>query len=60
MLEGAASFFDLIEKVLQGFGLVNGYALFGYSMGTITLVEMLKRIVDDPGERTFSCFLGGA
>lgn len=84
---GNASFFDLIEKDLQGFDLVkieyaghgtrhkescyqnfneladdiypllkkqysgNSYALFGYSMGTITLVEMIKRIVDDPEMR---------
>lgn len=27
------------------------YALFGYSMGTITLVEILKRILEDPGMR---------
>ena len=25
------------------------YALFGYSMGTIALVEILKKILDDPG-----------
>ncbi len=81
---GTASFFDPIEKELDGIEVVkleysghgtrhkeplfysfddlstdlykrlkeqyNGgaYALFGYSMGTITLVEMLKRILDDP------------
>lgn len=34
------------------------YALFGYSMGTITLVETLKKILDDPGMKApFHVFL---
>ena len=34
------------------------YALFGYSMGTITLVEVLKRILDNPGMKApFHVFL---
>lgn len=37
---------DLYPRIKQAF---NGgkYALFGYSMGTITLIEVLKRILDD-------------
>lgn len=82
---GTASFFDSIEKDLDGIEVVKfeysghgtrhreplfysfedlsgdiynrlkkqykggPYALFGYSMGTITLVEILKRILNDPG-----------
>ena len=81
---GTASFFDQIEKDLEGIDIVKleysghgtrhkeplfysfdelssdlypclkeqyrggDYALFGYSMGTITLVEILKRILGDP------------
>jgi len=45
--ELADDIYPLLKKQYSG----NGYALFGYSMGTITLVEMLKRIVDDPGMR---------
>lgn len=81
---GTASFFDTIEKELDGIEVVKfeysghgtrhrepllysfdslsadiygklkeqykggAYALFGYSMGTITLVEILKRILNDP------------
>ena len=81
---GTASFFDIIEKELDGIEVVKleysghgtrhreplfysfedlsediynrlkkqykggPYALFGYSMGTITLVEILKRILNDP------------
>ena len=34
------------------------YALFGYSMGTITLVEILKRILDEPAMKApFHVFL---
>ena len=38
---------DIFPQVKE---LYNGgeYALFGYSMGSITLVEVLKRVIDDP------------
>ena len=45
--ELADDIYPLLKKRYSG----NGYTLFGYSMGTITLVEMLKKIVDDPGMR---------
>lgn len=42
--ELADDMYDLLNKGYKG----GDYALFGYSMGSITLVEVLKRIIADP------------
>ncbi len=45
--ELADDIFERIRKEYSG----NEYSLFGYSMGTITLVEILKRILAEPNMR---------
>ena len=45
--ELAEDLYAFFEKTYSG----GEYGLFGYSMGTITLAEILKRILADPGKK---------
>ena len=47
---------DIFELVRDNY-LGGEYALFGYSMGSITLVEVLKRIIDQKIELPSNLFL---